>query len=137
MLNKHFNFNSDFPIKKFSVQYILVGQHISSFEDKLFDICHVEIPVLTKWCFPAVIQQSIKFQDGGQKIDSVGLSIKYSKLEQAIETVNIEDLGLKVYLYPQINISWEPCVPETSQFTILVIENDLRKRYGLLCLKIS
>ena len=127
LLNKHFNFNSDFPIKKFSVQYILVGQHISSFEDKLFDICHVEIPALTKWCFPAVIHQSIKFQDGGQKIDSMGLSIKCSKLEQAIETVNIEDLGLKLSLYPQVNILWEFCAPETRQFTTLVIETDFKE----------
>ena len=127
LVNRHFNLKSDFPIKKFSIQYILVGQHISSAEDKLFDVCRVEIPILTKWCFPAVIQQSIQFQDGGHKIDSMGLSIKCSKLDQAIESVNIDGLGLKVSLYPQINISWEYCAPETKQFTTLVIENDLKE----------
>lgn len=124
LVNRHFNLKSDFPIKKFSIQYILVGQHISSAEDKLFDVCRVEIPILTKWCFPAVIQQSIQFQDGGQKIDSMGLSINCSKLDQAISSVGIEELGIKVSLYPQVNISWDIYEPETKQLTALVIENN-------------
>lgn len=127
LTNDHRNTRCDFPITVYSAQYILVGQHLNSADDKLFNRCEVELPSLTRWCFPALITSDFKRQHKTHLPKSMGLSVDCSKLNQAIDSVEIEELGINISLLPQIRITWDIYAPQTSQQTILVVESSEKK----------
>ena len=96
LIGKRLNSNCRFPIMRYSVQFIITGKYVRSCDELAFNSCHVEIPALTPWCFPAAIQQSIVFKDDKTTVKELSLTIDTEQIEHPIVSVDIE--GAKIEL---------------------------------------
>lgn len=56
--NANINFSAEFPLVNYTCQYLIIGKHIQSPEEKCFNKAHIRIPELSCWCSPDCIKTS-------------------------------------------------------------------------------
>lgn len=120
LIGKHLNLNSRFPIMRYSVQFIITGKYVRSCDELAFNSCHIEIPSLTQWCFPAAIQQTIRFNDDRTTVKGLSLTIDTEQIEHPIVSVDIENA--KIELYRTITYCGDLRCPKIEQSTSLAIK---------------
>ena len=128
LIGKHLNSNCRFPIMRYSVQFIITGKYVRSCDELAFNSCHVEIPALTPWCFPAAIQQSILFKDDKTTVKELSLTIDTEQIEHPIVSVDIE--GAKIELSRTISYCGDLRCPKIEQSTSLVIKKPQKDHLG-------
>lgn len=57
------NFSSNHPLTKYSCQYLVVGKHLKSMEDEIFDRIRVDMSSLYNWIPAGIIKHSISYLD--------------------------------------------------------------------------
>lgn len=125
LIGKHLNLNNDFPIMRYSVQYVLVGKYVRSLDEPTFNSCQVRIPALTTWCFPALIQQKIFFNNENRNsINGLSISTNTETLEDPIASVDIDDVSVE--LKRGLDCDLELVCPKIEQYTYLRIKRDLK-----------
>ena len=120
LIGKHLNSNCRFPIMRYSVQFIITGKYLRSCDELAFNSCHVEIPALTPWCFPELIQESITFKDDGKTIKGLSLAINTEKTENPIASVAMDDM--KIELGSNVNFDLDLRCSKIVQSTYLAIK---------------
>lgn len=128
LIGKHLNSSCHFPIMRYSVQFIITGKYVRSCDELAFDSCHVEIPALTQWCFPAAIQQSILFKDDKSTVKELSLTIDIEQTEHPIVSVDVE--GTTIELHRTITYCGDLRCPKTEQSTSLVIKKPQKDYLG-------
>ena len=120
LIGKHLNSNCRFPIMRYSVQFIITGKYVRSCDELAFNSCHVEIPALTPWCFPELIQESVTFKDDGTTIKGLSLAINTEKSENPIASVAMDDM--KIELGSNVNFDLDLRCSKIVQSTYLAIK---------------
>lgn len=87
-----YNFNSSFPITKYSIQYCLEGIHIEDFKEKRFSWSNITILELTTWCYPAALESIYSFSENDKKINEISVSFNTDKIKIPIISVKINNL---------------------------------------------
>lgn len=128
LVRKHLNLSSSFPMTTYSVQYIITGKFVHSYEELAFDSCHVELPALTHWCFPAAIQRTIFFKDDKTTVKKMSLTIDAEKTENPIISVELE--GTEIELWRNVTYCWDVQSPKTEQSTFLAIKKPNKEKLG-------
>ena len=113
---------------RYSVQFIITGKYVRSCDELAFNSCHVEIPALTPWCFPAAIQQSIVFKDDKTTVKELSLTIDTEQIEHPIVSVDIE--GAKIELSRAISYCGDLRCPKIEQSTSLTIKKPQKDHLG-------
>ena len=128
LIGKRLNSNCRFPIMRYSVQFIITGKYVRSCDELAFNSCHVEIPALTPWCFPAAIKQSILFKDDKTTVKGLLLAIDTEQIEQPIVSVDIE--SAKIELCRTIFYRGDLRCPKIEQSTSLAIKKPQKDHLG-------
>ncbi len=128
LIGKHLNSSCRFPIMRYSVQFIITGKYVRSCDELAFNSCHVEIPALTPWCFPAAIKQSILFKDDKTTVKGLLLAIDTEQIEQPIVSVDIE--SAKIELCRTIFYRGDLRCPKIEQSTSLAIKKPQKDHLG-------
>lgn len=128
LIGKHLNSSCHFPIMRYSVQFIITGKYVRACDELAFDSCHVEMPALTEWCFPAAIQQSILFKDDKSTVKELSLTIDIEQTEHPIVSVDVE--GIKIELCRTVTYCGDLKCPKTEQSTSLVIKKPQKDHLG-------
>lgn len=128
LIEGHSNSNCRFPIMRYLVRYIITGKYLRSYDELAFNSCHVEIPALTPWCFPAAIQQSILFKDDKTTVKELSLTIDTEQIEHPIVSVDIG--GAKIELSRTISYCGDLRCPKIEQSTSLVIKKPQKDHLG-------
>lgn len=113
---------------RYSVQFIITGKYVRSCDELAFNSCHVEIPALTPWCFPAAIKQSILFKDDKTTVKGLLLAIDTEQIEQPIVSVDIE--SAKIELCRTIFYRGDLRCPKIEQSTSLAIKKPQKDHLG-------
>ena len=82
---------ADFSKMEFNVDYVILGRHVQSMDEPIFDICTVKFPYLKNWAF-----QDNREEERNGKLISCTLDLR--KGDPFLET-EIED-GIKIALVP-------------------------------------
>ena len=87
------NFNADFPIVQYNCSFIVIGKHINSLYEKGNYWVSFRIPELTLWCYPAALNNNVRFNDQDCKITDVSVSLNFNteNNEDVICNVQIDD----------------------------------------------
>lgn len=85
-----FNFNSSFPIVKYSIQYCLVGAYIENFKDELFSWSDIIIPELTTWCHPDALDIKYGFNEN-KDVNKIRVSFSLDDIKDPIISVDINN----------------------------------------------
>lgn len=127
-----FNFNPscNFPLSRYSVQYVFENIHIDKCDDNLFDKAVVTIDSLTKWCYPGALHCSMSTEN--DKPVDVGISYNVKELKSPISTVQISDTTT-INLCRNIDFVGSEYLlsPKFEQFTQLEIQKLL---FQITCL---
>lgn len=84
------NFSAEFPIVKYSCNYIVIGKHINSFDERCKYWVSFRIPELTLWCYPAALTNNVMFNDKGNQISKMIVSTNLDN-DGIICSANIDD----------------------------------------------
>ena len=68
------NFSADFPIVKYNCNFIVIGKHINSLEEKGKYWVSFKIPELKYWCYPAALNYSMEFDKNNDNISQTTIS---------------------------------------------------------------
>lgn len=128
LIGNHFNSDSRFPIMRYSVQFVITGKYVRSYDELAFNSCHVEIPALTPWCFPAAIQQTLLFKDDKTTIKGLSLIIDTEQIEHPIVSVDVE--GATIELHRTVTYCGDLRCPKIEQSTSLVIKKPQKDHLG-------
>ena len=99
-----------------------------SYDELAFNSCHVEIPALTPWCFPAAIQQTLLFKDDKTTIKGLSLIIDTEQIEHPIVSVDVE--GATIELHRTVTYCGDLRCPKIEQSTSLVIKKPQKDHLG-------
>ena len=128
LIGKHLNLSCHFPIMRYSVQFVITGKYVRSYDELAFNSCHVKIPALTQWCFPAAIQQTQLFKDDKTTIKRLSLIIDTEQIEHPIVSVDVE--GTTIELHRTVTYCGDLRCPKIEQSTSLVIKKPQKDHLG-------
>lgn len=87
------NFSADFPIVKYNCNFIVIGKHINSIDEKGKYWVRFKIPELTYWCYPAALNYSIGFDKNNDNISQTTISFNsaQSNDDNIVSNVQIDN----------------------------------------------
>lgn len=112
------NFSAQFPIIRYSCQYLIVGGHINGLDDARFFKSVVRLPLLGEWCPPSQIHTPI-FQgkdEQGNKGQSV--TIQFSTQKDQMAHIDI-DSNTTLTIEGEVMYQGDHFEPQFSQYTFL------------------
>ena len=90
--NSKVNFNAEFPIVKYNCNFIIIGKHINSLEEKAQYWVRFKIPELTYWCHPKALTYNVKFNnDSKTNQKTISFNSTYNNKESIIREVKINN----------------------------------------------
>lgn len=81
------NFSCSFPMQKFSVQYCLMGIHLSNLQDAAFNQVTVKMPGLTKWVNHYCVKYSIPFKNDNMN----GFNLSFDRDNSNLISVQLDN----------------------------------------------
>ena len=72
------NFNSGFPITKFTSGFVVIGMHINGMAEPSFYRADVRIPELTYWALPKSIKTTFQYASDSKSLQSCTLQLQSS-----------------------------------------------------------
>lgn len=134
------NFSADFPIVQYSCNYIVIGKHINSLDEKAKYWVNCRIPELTLWCYPAALNNHLNINDKDNSIKDISISLNFNteNNDDIISNVLIDDntsLLLKkdvyyesseFFLHPQFEQYTYIEITKQSEVSINELLSDIR-----------
>jgi hypothetical protein len=118
------NLAAEFPIARYACNYMFVGKHIDSLDQKCHYRVWFKIPELSFWCHPYAIQSNIYFDKEGQRAKGMCLSFntEYRSENDIISSVDIDD-ETSILLKKGIDFDATTCYlhPQLEQYTYVEI----------------
>lgn len=111
------NFSCDFPIIRYSCQFIVVGKYLEDFECKCFYKARVIIPELSSWCHPALLKTTL-YDDPDNGMRKILISFE---IEDKI--INNTDIDDKTSLIVGAGVNYEGKLfsPKIEQYAYIEI----------------
>jgi len=87
------NFGSGIPIVRYLCEYMIVGKHLMSLEERCQYWSYFRIPELSLWCHPAAIGTEACFNDAKKQISHIHLffTTDPSSEERTISAVDVDE----------------------------------------------
>lgn len=114
LFNATFINNNDSTSFLFTIQYVLIGAHVKSIEDKCFKTCIVKYPFLNRWALDSRIS-------GESQHNKTHFILDFGK-RTPFFSVKIED-NLEVTLFGQLTNNYTRYSIEANQITNLIINS--------------
>ena len=118
------NFSAGFPITKFRCQYMIVGKHISSIEDKGQYSITFKIPEINLWYRPKAIKSYAypNNENHSKNIICLSFETEYQNKNNTIKDVELED-GRIISLRQGVNYNatFDFLNPQLEQYTYVSI----------------
>lgn len=135
------NFNADFPIVRYNCNYMLIGKHINSLDERCQYRVRIRMPELTYWCHPGALTTTILFDKNDKKATqtSISFSTKIGSDDNIISEVRIDET---TSIQIKKGVSYDGTIlflkPELEQYTYIDIikqnETSIEELLGDICL---
>lgn len=86
-----FNTTCSFPIIRYSCQYVIIGKHIKSLDEKCRYKAQVFFSELTIWCYPGAINNTIKQEEDNKSTEVIYSFPLYKENDGIINSTSIDD----------------------------------------------
>ena len=115
------NFHADFPIVRYTSDYMIIGKHVKGLDEKRNYWATVNIPELTYWCRPNVLKTTLSY-DKNDMISgiTVSFSTKHGSQEDVISRVKINETT-SIAVKQGVRYYGDRLSPEIEQSTYLEI----------------
>lgn len=118
------NFAAEFPMVRYTCNYMLIGKYIDSLNQECQYSVQFRIPELSYWCHPAAIKSTIIFDKEEQKNRQVCLSFN-SEYQSKNDIISSVDINEETTILLKRGINFDETTyrlnPQLEQFTYVEI----------------
>ena len=115
------NFSADFPIVRYTCNYMVIGKHVKGLDEKRNYWATARIPELTYWCQPGAITTTMFFdKNNNSKMINISFSTEFRSRKDDIISVKVnEDTVVKIK--KDVRYNGDHFAPEVEQYSCLEI----------------
>lgn len=119
-----YNFSSEFPITRYTVQMLVHDKHIKGLDEVCDYTAHIRFPELSYWAHPSAIRQVLHYTAEGKEIESCTFHLPHFNSSTEIITSVDCDNGVKLSINRCIGYQSGELMlkPEIEQFSSLEIK---------------
>lgn len=115
------NFSADFPIVRYTCNYMVIGKHVKGLDEKRSYWAKARIPELSFWCQPGAIATTMSFdKNNNSKMINMSFSAEYRSRKGDIISVKVND-KTAVKIKKAVRYNGDRFAPEVEQFSYLEI----------------
>lgn len=115
------NFSADFPIVKYTCNYMVIGQHVKGLDEKRSYWATARIPELSYWCQPEAITTTMFFDKNHNSTKTNLLfSTESRSRKNIINRVKVDE-NTAVKIMKDVHYNGNHFAPEVEQFSYLEI----------------
>lgn len=118
------NFSADFPIVRYTCNYMLIGKHVKGMDEKRSYWAKARIPELSYWCQPGAIATTMSFdKNNNTKMINMSFSAEYRSRKNDLISVKVNE-NTAVKIKKAVRYNGDRFAPEVEQFTCLEIRKN-------------
>ena len=115
------NFSADFPIVRYTCNYMVIGKHVKGLEEKSSYWATARIPELSYWCQPEAITTTMFFdKNSNSKMTNLSFSTEFRSRKDIINNVNVNE-NTAVKIKKTVRYNGDHFAPEVEQYSYLEI----------------
>lgn len=115
------NFSADFPIVRYTCNYMVIGQHVEGLDEKRSYWATARIPELSYWCQPEAITTTMFFdKNHNSTMTNLAFSTKFRSMKDIINSVGVNE-NTTVKIKKAVRYNGDHFAPEVEQYSYLEI----------------
>lgn len=115
------NTGADFPIVRYTCNFMVIGSHVKGLDDKRNYWATVRIPELTLWCQPEALTTTMLFgRNKSTERINVSFSTEFRSRKDVISRVNVSE-NTAVNIKRGVRYNGDHFAPEIEQYSYLEI----------------
>jgi len=114
------NFSADFPIVRYTCNYMVIGKHVKGMDEKRNYWATARIPELSYWCQPKAITTTMFFdKNNNSKMANLSFSTEFRSRNDIISVKVDENTAVKIK--KAVRYNGDRFAPEVEQYSFLEI----------------
>ena len=115
------NFSADFPIVRYTCNYMVIGKHVKGLDEKRSYWATAGIPELTYWCQPEAITTTMFFdKKNNSKMTNLSFSTEFRSGKDILNSVKVNE-NTTVKIKRAVRYNGDHFAPEVEQYSCLEI----------------
>ena len=115
------NFSADFPIVRYTCNYMVIGKHVKGLDEKRSYWATARIPELSLWCQPKAITTTFQFdKNNNSKMINLSFSTEFRSRKDIINSVKVNE-NTTVKIKKAVRYKGDHFAPEVEQYSYLEI----------------
>lgn len=115
------NFSADFPIVRYTCNYMVIGKHVEGLDEKCSYWATARIPELSNWCQPEAITTTMFFdKNHNSTMTNLSFSTKFRSRKDIINNVEVNE-NTTVKIKKGVRYNGDHFAPEVEQYSYLEI----------------
>lgn len=115
------NFSADFPIVRYTCNYMVIGKHVKGLDEKRSYWATARIPELTYWCQPEAITTTMFFdKKNNSKMTNLSFSTEFRSRKDILNSVKVNE-NTTVKIKKAVRYNGDHFAPEVEQYSCLEI----------------
>jgi len=115
------NFSADFPIVRYTCNYMVIGKHVEGLDEKRSYWATARIPELSFWCQPEAITTTMFFdKNHNSTMTNLAFSTKFGSMKDIINSVGVNE-NTTVKIKKAVRYNGDHFAPEVEQYSYLEI----------------
>ena len=115
------NFSADFPIVKYTCNYMLIGLHVKGLDEKRNFWATARIPELSYWCQPEAITTTMFFdKNHNSQMTNLSFNTEFRSRKDIIKSVRVNE-NTTVKIKKAVRYNGDHFAPEIEQYSYLEI----------------
>jgi hypothetical protein len=115
------NFSADFPIVRYTCNYMVIGKHVKGLDEKRSYWATVRIPELTYWCQPGAITTTMFFdKKNNSKMINMSFSTEFRSRKDILNSIKVNE-NTSVKIKKAVRYNGDHFAPEVEQYSCLEI----------------
>lgn len=118
------NFSADFPIVRYTCNYMVIGKHVKGLDEKRSYWAMARIPELSFWCKPeAIITTRFFDKNNNLKMTNLSFSTEFRSKKDVINSVKVNENTI-VKIKKNVQYNGDHFAPEVEQYSYLEIRKN-------------
>lgn len=115
------NFSADFPIVRYTCNYMVIGKHVKGLDEKRSYWATARIPELTYWCQPGAITTTMFFdKNNNSTMTNLSFSTEFRSRKDILNSVKVNE-NTTVKIKKTVRYNGDHFAPEVEQSSYLEI----------------